>query len=76
MYDYNICTVANEEIFAKQCVALEKYIPDIRKGDLLIDVDNSKVQEYFLGSKRLTVHNSNYIGAVYIKSEFDITPFF
>lgn len=76
MFDYNICTEADEKIFNKQCKALEKNIPGLKKGELLIDVDSSKIQEYFLYKQRLTVHNSYYIGAVYIKSEFDIDRFF
>ena len=76
MFEYIICTVADEDIFLKQCDALEKYIPKIQKGLLLIDVDNSKIQEYFIDEKRLTVHNSYYLNTVYIKSEIDINIFF
>lgn len=76
MYEYNICTEADEEIFNKQCKALEKYIPNLRKENLLIDVDGSKVQCYFLSSKKITVHNSYYIGAVFVKSEIDIRKYF
>lgn len=76
MYEYNICTRADEDIYRKQCKALEKHIPGLVKGDELTDVDSSKFQEYFLDGKRLTVYNSNYIDAVYIKSEFDLDEFF
>lgn len=75
-YDYNICTVADDDIFIRQCKALEKHIPGLVKDELLRDVDGSQVQIYYLNEQRLSVHNSYYIDAVFIKSEFDIAPYF
>lgn len=75
-YDYNICTVADEEIFRKQCIALEKNIPNLQKEQLLEDVDGSQTQIYTLNSKEVTVHNSYYIGAVYVQSEVELTQYF
>ena len=75
-YNYNICTVADETIFNKQCRALEKYIPRLERVTLLTDVDGSKVQVYQKDGEQLSVHNSYYIDAVFIKSEFDIDPYF
>lgn len=76
MYEYNICNNANEEVFDKQCKALEKHIPNLVKEKLLIDVDGSKFQIYSLDSKKIIVRNSFYIGAVYIESEVDIRKYF
>lgn len=76
MYEYNICNQADEEIFNKQCEALEKHIPDLKKGNLLSNIDGSKIQIYFLHSKKITVHNSFYIGAVFVQSEADIRKYF
>lgn len=76
MFDYNICTQADDEIFDKQCLALEKHIPGIIKQDLSVDVDDSKVQHYELGSSVITVHNDQYVGAVYIKSEIELEQYF
>lgn len=53
-----------------------KYIPGLKKGKLYIDVDYSKIQEFFLGDKLLTVNKSEYLGDVHINSEFDIEPYF
>ncbi len=75
-YDYNICTEADRDIFIKQCKALEKHIPNLVKDKLLEDVDGSETQIYFLDGKEITVHNSYYIGAVYIKSEVELEHFF
>lgn len=76
MYKYSICNQADEEIFNKQCDALEKNIPNIKKGNLLIDVDESKIQEYFLNNKSISVCNSNYTNEIFIKSEVELKQFF
>ena len=76
MFEYNICNEADEEIFNKQCVALEKHIPDLEKGDLLFDIDGSRTQMYSLDSKEISVHKSVYIGAVFVQSEIDIRKYF
>lgn len=76
MYHYNICTTDDEVIFKKQCEALEHKIPDIVKGKLLNDVDGSQTQIYEISGKRVTVHNSLYIGSVYVDSEVDLEPYF
>lgn len=76
MYDYNICTEADERLFHLQCKALEKHIPGLVKGDFLIDVDGSMTQIYYFNSKEISVHNSYYIGALYIVSEIELSQFF
>lgn len=76
MYEYSICNQVDEEIFFKQCAALEKNIPNLKKLELLIDVDESKIQKYLLGDKEINVHNSNYENEVYIKSEVELTQYF
>lgn len=76
MFHYSICTVPDEEIFKKQCVALEKHIPHLLKKDLLKDVDGSKTQIYTLDGKKISVHNSCYIGSVYVDSEEELTQYF
>lgn len=75
-FTYDICNIADEEVWQKQCNALLKYIPGLKKGTLKVDVDGSKIQEFFLDNKRLTVNKSEYLGDVHINSEFDIEPYF
>lgn len=75
-YEYNICTAADKEIFDKQCAALEKHIPGIERFDMLTDVDGSQTQIYELNGKKIIVHNSYYIDAVYIDSEVELTEYF
>lgn len=76
MYHYDICTEPDHEIFWKQCCALESRIPDLEKGNLLEDVDGSETQLYKLRGMNVSVHNSHYIGAVYVKSDIDLIPYF
>lgn len=76
MFEYNICNQADKDIFIKQCTALETHIPNIVKKDLLEDVDGSETQLYSLNSKRISVHNSYYIDAVYVNSEVELEQYF
>ncbi|MBE5717359.1 MAG: hypothetical protein KH377_00040 [[Eubacterium] siraeum] len=76
MFDYTICNAPDSDIFLRQCKALEKNIPDLKKSEILIDIDGSQIAVYFKDGKKVTVHNSYYVGAVYIQSEFDLTTFF
>ena len=46
MFHYSICNIADESVFQKQCKALEKFVPQIRKEELLHDVDGSLTQLY------------------------------
>ncbi len=76
MFEYTICNQADENIFRKQCLALEKNIPDLIKENTLEDVDGSLTQLYSLYNKRVSVHSSENIGAVYVESDVDLKPFF
>jgi len=76
MFKYNICTEADKEIFYKQCAALEKHIPDLKKMRILEDVDGSLVQIYYKDRKEIIVYNSEYVGSVTIKSEIELEQFF
>lgn len=73
MFEYIICNKADIEIFNKQCKALESNIPNLIKGELVIDVDDSRIQKYILFGKKIDVYYDHYKGGVYIKSEVDLT---
>ena len=76
MYEYTICNVFDKDIFVKQCLAIERHIPDLSKSDLLEDVDGSQVQTYILKSnKTIKVMNDKLIG-VEIHSEEELTKYF
>jgi len=76
MFEYNICNEPDADIFERQCHALEKNIPDIIKMELLQDVDGSMTQLYEHDKKSVQVHNSHYFGAIFVKSEEDLTKYF
>lgn len=76
MNRYVICNQCDEEIFEKQCEALEKKIPGITKQRLLHDVDDSKIQIYSLNQSNIYVHNSYYLDEVYVESDIDLMQFF
>jgi len=76
MYHYTICDVPDEELFHKQCKALEKHIPSLKKENLLHDVDDSLTQVYKKDDAKISVHNSKYVGALYIDSEIELEQFF
>ena len=42
MYNYTICDQPDSKLFEKQCLALEKHIPNLMKEDLMEDVDGSQ----------------------------------
>ena len=75
-FNYTICDTPNEEVFYKQCEALEKRINGLSKAKLLRDVDGSLIQIYNYQGLELKVHNCYQVGAVSIVSDFDINPFF
>lgn len=76
MYRYIICTAPDEDIFYRQCKALEKQFPEMKKEELLEDVDCTLIQDYLHPSGEITVKNDHYIGVVSVDSEFDLRPYF
>jgi hypothetical protein len=76
MIKYCICNQVDDEIFKKQCKALEDRIPTLKKDDLLLDVDGSETQIYKLNDEKVLVHNSYYLDEVYVESEVDLTKYF
>ena len=76
MRKYVICNMPDEKLFYKQCNALEKNIPELVKGDLLIDVDGSITQIYYLSGKKIIVRNSEYLGTLEVESEIELEKFF
>ena len=53
MFEYSICNQADEEIFKRQCNALEKKFSELLvKDNFLTDVDGSKIQTYTLNGKK------------------------
>ena len=77
MRKYTICNMPDKDIFDKQRKALASRIPNIEKVEILTDVDFSQTAEFYLtGNQKVLLHNSYYIGAVYIESDVDLEEFF
>lgn len=75
-YEYMICNVADEEVYEKQCAAIEKHIPGIKKQEELVDVDGSKIQRYSYNGERIVVINSIDENELIVKSTEDIKRYF
>lgn len=57
-------------------IALEKNIPNLKKEELLEDVDGSQWQFYVLGNGEIVVRNDCCINELYIESDVDLIPYF
>lgn len=76
MLTYTICNQADEELFNKQCAALEKNIHPLEKENILDDVDGSKIQIYHHNGNEIKVINSLYTNDLTIESEIELKQFF
>jgi len=76
MFEYNICNQADEEIFRAQCKAIEANVPGLHIKDLLDDVDGTLVQKYDHAKGIIIVKNDLQVDALYVLSDFDLTPYF
>lgn len=75
MFDYNICTQADDDLFERQCDLIKK-IPGITLIKELEDVTGTKRRIFAHPSGNVTVVNDRYIDALYAQSEFDLLPYF
>ena len=55
------------------CEMIEKAYPEMKKADLLVDVDGSMVQIYGEEPTEIIVYDDYEVGAVYIKSDIDLS---
>lgn len=76
IFEYMICNIVDKEIFKKQCAALEKKYPNLKKEQRLQDADDSEIQIYNLSGKKIRVYNSYYLNEVYVRSDVDLMAFF
>lgn len=76
MYNYTISKKTDEEIFNKQCIAIEKHITFLEKEPLLVDVDGTMIQEYKKKDLQIKVVNDFQMNAVYVESNEAIDHYF
>jgi len=75
-YSYTIYNAPDEALFKRQCAALEKHIPGLRRDRLYEDVDMSAYQCYFHEKGEVRVCNDYYVGCLRVDSDFDLTKYF
>ena len=74
-YEHMICDQPDEEIFRRQCVALERNIPGLVKGEFIQTFDLDR-QEYTLNGANVVVENDLYLDGVFIRSDANLLPYF
>ena len=75
MFEYNICNVYDEDVFEKQCLALERHIPNLLKKQFSEDIDGTQLQQYVKQGEKLRVINDKLV-RISIISEFKIERYF
>lgn len=76
MFKYTICDQPDEDIFERQCKALESHISGLSETEFFHDVDNSKIRIYDKDGAKIKVKNDFYVGGVFVDSEIELTQFF
>ena len=59
-----------------RCAAIERRFPNIRKDEVLEDVDGSSYQIYYHSEGMIRVCNDYCLGDLYVEPEFDLLPYF
>ena len=73
---FTVCNQPDREIFSRQCKSLENVIPGLALKEHLEDVDGSETAVYIVGGQEVIIHNSYYIGAVYIETDANLDKYF
>lgn len=76
MFEYYICNTADDEIFRKQCTAIEKNVAPLKKELLLEDVDGTLIQRYDSGGREIKVCSDHFAQEVYVRSDVELNQFF
>lgn len=76
MFEYTVCTQANESLFYQQCKSIEDNVPGLTASELLDDVDGTLVQRYSHQRGCVVVKNDCQVDALYVQSDFDLLPYF
>ena len=71
-YEYNISSENSPEKFKIICSKIEETYPELQKNVLLIDVDGTTIQVYYINDLKVTVYDDYEVGAVYVLSDLDL----
>ena len=73
-YDYTIAPDADNKQFVALCRKIANEIgAELQHAD--IDVDGSIICEYLLNGKLILAYNDYEIGAIYVKSDVDLSTY-
>ncbi len=75
-FHFIVCDCVDQELFYRQCSAIEKHIPDLTKEPLLEDVDGSLQQCYHHPRGDIFVENDYVYNELYVNAEFNLFPYF
>ena len=75
-FDYTIFPDNNNKVFREACNSIERAFSGLNKRELLIDVDGSTIQEYGTNQNGVIVYDDYDVGAVYVKSDFELATVF
>ena len=73
VFDYTVSKENSSKAFKSACKSIEQNFPSAKKQKLLVDVDGSTIQTYTENGKDIDVFDDYDVGAVYIKSEIDLS---
>lgn len=76
MFDFTVYKDNSLTEFEKACATFEKEYPQAKKNDVLIDVDGTVIQSYETDGGETTFYDDYEIGAVYLKSDLDLSRVF
>ena len=76
MYSYTLAMEIDNQIFMGVCHKIENAFPSAKKEELLIDVDGSMIQDYYIGRRKIRVQNDCDVYAVYVDSDLDLKGLF
>lgn len=71
-FDYNIYPDNSPEAFKRVCGKIEAHFTDLKKENLLVDVDGTTIQRYTRQGKEIVIFDDYDIGAVFAQSEINL----
>lgn len=71
-FSYNILKFADRIEFERICAFIESKVENIKKDNLLEDVDGSQIQIFNTPNGRIKVFNDYEVDAVYVDSEMNL----
>ena len=75
-YEYTIHPNNSPELFQSACALIDNNIKYTKKEELIVDVDGSTYQEYYIDNNKIVVFDDYDVGAVYVESDIDLSDLF